>query len=78
MYAFAAFKWGPAWESRQVLVEGKKPKPKPKKPERNCKSKLIIQPEQCAYRYQNHCFSRNPLLFLMTTMDLLQLKYFPL
>lgn len=48
MYAFTAFKWGPAW-AEQTCFSEKNPQPTkpPKTPtKRNCRSNLIIQAEQ--------------------------------
>lgn len=45
MYAFTAFKWGPAWVEQTCFSEEKKKKQPTK---RNCKNNLITQAEQCA------------------------------
>lgn len=56
MYAFPAFKWGPAWLEKTCFNGRKTPKipPNPYKL-KNYRSNLTIQAEQGAHRCSNPC-----------------------
>lgn len=57
MYAFPAFKWGPAWLEQTCFNGRKTPQntPKPLQTKKNCRSNLTIQAEQGAHRCSNPC-----------------------